>query len=80
MTSGRATDGAPGGTLPPPPSGVGPGSGSGSGTRLAMEDAIALNKALALMLAHPTLIRRPVLDVNGKIIVGFKPELYQQAI
>lgn len=37
-------------------------------------------KALALMQAHPTLIKRPVLDVNGKITVGFKPETYQQAV
>jgi len=34
-------------------------------------------KALALMKAHPTLIKRPVL-VNGKrAIIGFSPESYQ---
>lgn len=37
-------------------------------------------KALALMQAHPTLIKRPVLDVGGKITVGFRPELYEQAV
>ena len=37
-------------------------------------------KALALMQAHPTLIKRPVLDVDGKITVGFKPEIYEQAV
>ena len=36
-------------------------------------------KALALMQAHPTLIKRPVLDVNGDITVGFKPDIYEQA-
>ena len=36
------------------------------------------NKALALMQAHPTLIKRPVLDVNGDITVGFKPDIYEQ--
>ena len=37
-------------------------------------------KALVLMQAHPTLIKRPVLDVGGKITVGFKPEIYEQAL
>ena len=37
-------------------------------------------KALALMQAHPTLIKRPVLDVDGRVMVGFKPELYEQAM
>ena len=37
-------------------------------------------KATALMLAHPTLIKRPVLDVDGRLMVGFKPELYEQAV
>lgn len=33
-------------------------------------------KAMALMLAQPSMVKRPVLDVNGKLIVGFKPEIY----
>jgi arsenate reductase len=33
-------------------------------------------KAIALMLAHPTMIKRPVLDNGGKLTVGFKPEIY----
>jgi arsenate reductase len=37
-------------------------------------------KATALMQAHPTLIKRPVLDVGGTITVGFRPELYEQAV
>lgn len=37
-------------------------------------------KAIALMLAHPSLIKRPVLVRDGQIIVGFRPELYQQLI
>ena len=31
------------------------------------------------MLAQPSMIKRPVLDVNGRLIVGFKPETYTQA-
>lgn len=34
-------------------------------------------KAIGLMLAQPSMIKRPVLDVNGALIVGFKPETYQ---
>ena len=33
-------------------------------------------KAVALMLAQPSMIRRPVLDVGGRLVVGFKPEIY----
>lgn len=30
-------------------------------------------KALSLMLAHPSLIKRPVVEHDGKLLVGFKP-------
>ncbi len=33
-------------------------------------------KAIALMLAQPSMIKRPVLDVGGDLLVGFKPEAY----
>jgi arsenate reductase len=33
-------------------------------------------KAIKLMLAHPSLIKRPVLETGGEILVGFKPETY----
>lgn len=33
-------------------------------------------KAIALMLAQPSMIKRPVLDIGGKLLVGFKPETY----
>ena len=36
-------------------------------------------KAIALMLARPSMIKRPVLDTGGAILVGFKPELYEAA-
>ena len=35
------------------------------------------DKAAALMLANPTLIKRPLLDVDGKLTVGFKPDDYE---
>lgn len=37
-------------------------------------------KALALMLAQPSMIKRPVLEIGGKLLVGFKPESYAAAI
>jgi arsenate reductase len=37
-------------------------------------------KALALMLAQPSMIKRPVLDVGGKLFVGFKPEVYAKEV
>ncbi len=33
-------------------------------------------KAIALMTAQPSIIKRPVLDVDGDLIVGFRPETY----
>jgi arsenate reductase (glutaredoxin) len=36
-------------------------------------------KAIALMLAQPSMIKRPVLDVAGTLIVGFKPQVYAAA-
>jgi arsenate reductase len=35
--------------------------------------------AIALMLAQPSMIKRPVLDIDGRLLVGFKPELYEKA-
>ena len=37
-------------------------------------------RAMALMLAQPSLIKRPVLDIGGRLLVGFKPEHYEQAV
>lgn len=37
-------------------------------------------KAMALMLAQPSMIKRPVLEIGGKLLVGFKPESYAVAI
>nr|CAD6427329.1 ArsC family reductase [Rhizobium sp. Q54] len=34
-------------------------------------------KAIRLMLERPSMIKRPVLETNEKIVVGFKPELYE---
>lgn len=33
-------------------------------------------KALALMATQPSMIKRPVVEVGGRVVVGFKPELY----
>ena len=33
-------------------------------------------KAIALMLAQPSMIKRPVLDHDGTLLAGFKPEVY----
>jgi arsenate reductase len=37
-------------------------------------------KAIALMLAQPSMIKRPVLDLGGKLLVGFKPEIYAREV
>ncbi|MCO6408917.1 ArsC family reductase [Hoeflea alexandrii] len=35
-------------------------------------------KAIALMLAQPSMIKRPVLEADDRIIIGFKPDRYEQ--
>ncbi|CAH1658411.1 Protein YffB [Hyphomicrobiales bacterium] len=37
-------------------------------------------KAMALMLSQPSMIKRPVVTVGGSLLVGFKPEEYEKAL
>ncbi len=37
-------------------------------------------RAIELMLAAPSMIKRPVLDLGGRTLLGFKPELYAAAL
>lgn len=45
-------------------------------------DKTGLNadRAIALMLAQPSMIKRPVLDLGDRTVVGFKPEIYEAAL
>ena len=38
------------------------------------------DRAIALMLAQPSMIKRPVLDIDGRLLVGFKVETYAAAL
>ena len=42
----------------------------------ADRENLSEKKAIALMLAQPSMIKRPVLEAQGKITIGFKPEIY----
>lgn len=44
----------------------------------ADKENVTEKKAIALMLAQPSMIKRPVLDTKGKITVGFKPDEYKK--
>ena len=50
--------------------------------KLPESDKEGLNerKALALMAAQPSMIKRPVLDLGGKLLAGFKPEVYDKEV
>lgn len=37
------------------------------------------DKAVALMLANPSMIKRPVVEGAGALLVGYKPDLYAAA-
>lgn len=38
------------------------------------------SKAVDLMLAQPSMIKRPILDLGERRLVGFKPDLYAAAL
>lgn len=42
----------------------------------AEKEGLNERKALALMLAQPSMIKRPVLELGSKLLVGFKPDIY----
>jgi arsenate reductase len=44
----------------------------------AYKQGIDAEKAIGLMLAQPSMIKRPVLAADGRLIVGFKPETYAE--
>jgi len=37
-------------------------------------------KAISWMLAQPAMIKLPVLDLGGRVLVGFKPEVYAKDV
>jgi arsenate reductase len=42
----------------------------------AQKTGLNERKAIALMLAQPSMIKRPVLEMGARILVGFKPDSY----
>ncbi len=50
--------------------------------KLSEADRATINekKAIALMIDQPSMIKRPVLDIGGKLLVGFKPAEYEKAL
>jgi len=46
----------------------------------ADKQGIDRDKAISLMIAAPSMIKRPVLDLGGRLVVGFRPETYAAAL
>ncbi|SFL62753.1 arsenate reductase [Bradyrhizobium sp. NFR13] len=46
----------------------------------AAKEGLNESRAIALMLEQPSMIKRPVLDLGGKLVVGFKPEIYAKDV
>jgi arsenate reductase (glutaredoxin) len=46
----------------------------------AHKQGLDAGKAMRLMLAQPSMIKRPVLDAGGRLTVGFKPQRYESMI
>jgi arsenate reductase len=45
----------------------------------AAKEGLTETRAIALMLEQPSMIKRPVLAVGVKLLVGFKPDAYAAA-
>ncbi len=45
----------------------------------AERERLDADKAVTLMLAQPSMIKRPVLDLGDRRLLGFKPETYAAA-
>lgn len=46
----------------------------------AEKQGLDATKALSLMLAQPSIIKRPVLEMGEELLVGFKPEIYAKEV
>lgn len=46
----------------------------------AEKDGLTEQKAVALMLAQPSMVKRPVLDASGRLLVGFSPDAWAEAL
>ncbi|SFK65468.1 arsenate reductase [Falsiroseomonas stagni] len=46
----------------------------------AEREGIDQPRAIALMLAQPSVIKRPVLEIGDRVLVGFKPEEWAKAL
>lgn len=44
------------------------------------KEGLTESKAIALMIAQPSMIKRPVLEAGGKLLVGFKPDQYEALV
>ena len=45
------------------------------------KESVTEKRAIALMLAQPSMIKRPLLELGGgKLLVGFKPEIYAASV
>ena len=45
----------------------------------ASKQGLDAEKAIGLMLAQPSMIKRPVVETAEKLLVGFKPDVYATA-
>ena len=46
----------------------------------AQKQDLSERKAVSLMLAQPSMIKRPVLQYGKRLLVGFKPEDYERVV
>jgi len=45
----------------------------------ADRENLDVSKAIKLMLAQPSMIKRPIVDLGTRRLIGFKPDIYSSA-
>lgn len=45
----------------------------------ADKQGLSQAKAMSLMLEQPSIIKRPVLELGSRVVVGFQPDVYEKS-
>jgi Spx/MgsR family transcriptional regulator len=48
--------------------------------RLQNTETASADKAMQILLQTPTLLKRPILNVDNQWLIGFKPDIYNQQL
>ena len=44
----------------------------------SVKESVSADNVAELLIEYPAMIKRPILEFNGQLFIGFKPDQYQQ--